>query len=76
MVQKCSDSHTGDNAEQRQHHVFTVHVRCDFTIEEAEHFQRRQFSLPLGDVDVVQVVQHHKRQQARRYDQHDDDDVE
>lgn len=33
-------------------------------------------SLSFGDVDVVQVVQHHKRQQARRYDQHHDDDVE
>ena len=49
-----------------------VHIGRHFRIVKSQYLQSRQFPAPLGDIYIVQIIQDHKGQESRCYDQNND----
>ena len=76
MIWWRPEHQTCQRADDRQEDRFAEDIGTDLVVVEAQHLDRRDLPDPLGDVDIGQIIEDDKSQQAGCDDQHDDDKVQ
>ena len=74
-MEEHADEQARGRADETEQDVFTEHVVRHLPPVKAQHLQGGDLLLPLADVDVGEIVQHHKGQHRRGDNEHDDDVV-
>ena len=67
-MQPAAEQEADENPDDRQDNRLAVDVQRRFAFIIPQHFERRQFAAPFFDVDVGQIVNHHRRQDGRQAD--------
>ena len=61
-VEEDTEYQADCRTDQRENACFPVDIGGDLFVIEAQHLDGGDFLLPLGDVDVGQIIKHHKGQ--------------
>ena len=60
-MQEIAKHHTYNRSDDRQQNIFPVHIRGNFSVIKAQNLQCGKFSLALRNIDIIQIVQYHKK---------------
>ena len=64
-MKNYTQNYTEYHTENRQYNIFAVHVKGKLLVVETENLERCKLTPALGDVDVIEVIENHKRQKPR-----------